>query len=83
MAQEDEEVLENVFFDFTIGSDLSEKKRRIHIKESSGGCTGRGAQIIKHRSKEGTYKRHCRRAPGKPSSLSLETQRLWTTKKLL
>lgn len=81
MAQEDEEFLENVFFDFKVGSDLSEKERRIHIKESSGGCSGRGTQMIKHRSKEDTYKRPCRRVPGKPGSLSLATQRLQTTKK--
>lgn len=39
MAQEDEEVLENEFFDFAIGSDPGEKERRTYIK-ICGGCPG-------------------------------------------
>lgn len=40
MAQQEEEVLENVLLYFVIGSDFSEKKRRRYIKESNSFMRG-------------------------------------------
>lgn len=45
MAQEDEEVLENEFFDFAIGSDPGEKERRTYIKESVGAALRGGGEL--------------------------------------
>lgn len=70
MVGEDEDIPENVFSDLTIGSDLSEKKRRTHGEDSSGGCAGRLAQTRKQQGTRRAY-RDLEGVPGKPSRLRL------------